>query len=401
MKKVVVVGGGFSGMVTAYYLSRAGFSVELHELTSRLGGLLGTEKTKSGLVESAANGFILNDDLAELFQELGLEYIQPKKETAKKRYIYRDGLKRWPLTLLETATLLCKFPLKMIFNRKALVPKIADTIWTWGLRHLGLGATKYLASPALQGIYAGDSQRMSASLILGPLFQNKKQKYRGTVSLQNGMGEFITALEKKLREQKVEIHLNSNYKVKSLDIPHIVCVSAAAAPSVVDAVSPQVGTLLSRIEVLPVMSVTLFYAQPQKMIEGFGGLFPTDQGFKVLGILSNTYIFEGRGPQYSETWIFGGTHSAEILGQSDEAVLKTIQSERSRILGVQDDSKDYRIHRWPKALPHYTLTHQEILQKIELPKNLYLVGNYVGVIGLSKILSKAKELVQNLSRELP
>lgn len=387
-------------MVTAYYLSRTGFSVELHELTSRLGGLIGTEKTKSGLVESAANGFILNDDLAELFQELGLQYIQPKKETAKKRYIYREGLKRWPLSLLETAALLCKFPLKIIFNRKALVPKSNDTIWTWGLRHLGVGATKYLASPALQGIYAGDSQRMSASLILAPMFQKKKQKYQGTVSLLNGMGEFVSVLEKKLREQKVQIHLNSDYKVKSLETPHIVCVSAAAAPKVVEAVSPQASTLLSRIEVLPVLSVTVFYAQPQKKIEGFGGLFPVDQGFKVLGILSNTFIFEGRGPLYSETWIFGGTHSSEVLDKSDEEILQTIQAERARILGAQDEYSDYRIHRWPKALPHYTLTHQEVLQKLELPKNLYLMGNYMGAIGLSKILGKAKELAQNISGEL-
>lgn len=93
MKKVVVVGGGFSGLVTAYYLSRRGFAVDLHEASPRLGGLIGTERLDSGLVESAANGLILNDTVVELLTDLGVEYIHPLRG-AKKRFIYRSSFRR-------------------------------------------------------------------------------------------------------------------------------------------------------------------------------------------------------------------------------------------------------------------------------------------------------------------
>lgn len=396
MKNVIVVGGGFSGLVTAYYLSRQGYTVDLHEAGDRVGGLLGTEKTPGGLVESAANGFILSDDLEELLQDIGLPYIRPLRG-ARKRYIFRGGFRRWPLSFLETLGLAIKVLPKILFNKQAMKPEPDETVWHWGLRVLNRAATKYLVSPALQGIYAGDPHKMSAELIFGPMFQPNRKKYRGTVSFRHGMGEFITALEKKLRHQGVRIHLNSDYKIQNLETPHVVCVSAATAAKVIEGVAPQAAATVSRIEVLPVLSATLFFTHPKFKIDGFGVLFPEDQDYRVLGILSPSAIFENRGPEYSETWIFGGAHSPEVVEKSNDEVINLIHAERERMFGLSEKVASYRLSPWPQALPHYTLEHQKILQDLKLPKNLYLNGNYLGVIGLSKILSRSKELSHELN----
>jgi oxygen-dependent protoporphyrinogen oxidase len=400
MKKIVVVGGGFSGLVTAYYLSRRGFSVDLHEASSRLGGLLRTERTASGLVESAANGFILSEDLVELLADLKLEFMRTRS-LAKKRFIFRNGrLRRWPLTIFESLGLLLKVFPKIIFNKKSLRPKDQETVWAWGLRNLNLAMTKYFLSPGLQGIYAGDARKMSAELILGPLFKRKSPKskgnYKGTVSFKNGMGEFIEALERRLRQQGVQIYLNSRYQLEDLAIPHVVCVSAAVVPQLVAKLSPELALNLARIESLSVLTATLFFNEPRAKIAGFGVLFPEDQNFRVLGVLSNSYIYENRGPQYSETWIFGGAHSPETVVKSPDEVLSLIQEERKRIFGVDDKCIEYRITPRPQALPHYTLEHKKILEGLRLPKNLYLNGNYLGAIGLSKILSRSKDLVHEI-----
>src|SRR5207253_8734851 len=119
------------------------------------------ERTDSGLVESAANGFILNDDLVDLLSDLKLDYIRPLK-TSKKRFIFRDGFRRWPLHFFETAGLLLKVLPKFIFRRNSFKPLDQETIWAWGLRNLNRAATKYLVSPGLQGIYAGSPHKMSA-----------------------------------------------------------------------------------------------------------------------------------------------------------------------------------------------------------------------------------------------
>lgn len=392
-----MVGGGFSGLVTAYYLSRQGIAVDLHEASPKLGGLLQSERTNCGLVESAANGLILNDDLIELLADLNLEYVRPLK-TAKRRFIFRSGrLRRWPLTVAESVELIVKIIPRFLFKKYTLKPTEQETVWMWGLRNFTLAATNYILSPGLQGIYAGNAHKMSASLILGQLFKRKIEKYKGTVSFKNGMEELVEALERKLRQQGVQIHLNSFYRLEALEVPHVICVSASVVAQVVEKLSPDLALSLSHIEVLPVLSATIFFERPKKQICGFGVVFPDDQGFRVLGILSNTNIFENRGPQYSETWIFGGTRSPEILTKSSEEILSLIQEERKKILGVEDTFLDYRINPRPKALPHYTLEHKKILEELKLPKYLYLNGNYMGVIGLSKILSRSKELVREIT----
>lgn len=401
MKKVIVVGGGFSGMVTAYFLSRKGFAVELHESGSRLGGLISTEHISgSGPVESAANGFILTEDLVSLLEELGLDYIETQK-SARKRFIFRGKLRRWPLGILETVDLLGRVLSRFLFQRSSFRPQSEESVWGWGLRCLNRAMTQYLLAPALQGIYAGDAHRMSAELVLGPLFKRKatkkKSKYRGTISFKNGMGEFVSALERKLRDQGVRVELNSHYQIKDLSIPHVVCVSAAVAPKIIAPVAPEAAELLSRVEVLPVLRTTVFFEKPRFKLVGFGALFPEDQQYRVLGILSNTYIFENRGPLYNESWIFGGAHSPEMLNKSNDEILAQIQSERTRIFGATDKIVDYRIHPWPQALPHYTLEHQKILKELKLPRNLYLNGNYMGAIGLSKMLVYSQELVNEFS----
>jgi oxygen-dependent protoporphyrinogen oxidase len=395
MKSVVVIGGGFSGLVTAYYLAKRGHPVELHEARWRLGGMLGTELTPHGMAESAANGFMLSEDLAELLADLKLDFISPLSEYKRKRFIFRGGLRRWPLGLFETVSLMVKFGVRWLFRRKSMTPKNRETVWDWGLRNLVFAPTKYLLSPGLQGIYASDARSLSAELILGPMFRGssgKRSRYRGTISFRGGMQAFVDAMERRLRELGVRIHLNSTFALASLDQPCVVTVSAAAVSNVVRVVAPEVAAEFADVEMLPVISATVFYERAAEKIEGFGCLFPEGEKFKALGVLSNTYIFADRGPDYSETWILGGARSAEVLLKPDLEILALIQQERKRIFASATEFSEYRIHRWPRGLPHYTPELAAKLDRLRLPKNLYLNGNYLGGIGLSKILSRTKEL---------
>ena len=79
MKPITVVGGGFSGMATAYYLARRGVPVTLIEKQQRLGGVLGTLNTAHGPVELAASGIRSSARVESLFADLGLPLVQTKK----------------------------------------------------------------------------------------------------------------------------------------------------------------------------------------------------------------------------------------------------------------------------------------------------------------------------------
>ena len=107
MKRVTIVGGGFSGLTTAYFLARDGVPVTLVEKHERLGGFIDTLETPHGLVETAASGIRNSGRLEQLCRELEVELVGTKKES-RRRYLFRNGRPRqWPLGIAERALLVC------------------------------------------------------------------------------------------------------------------------------------------------------------------------------------------------------------------------------------------------------------------------------------------------------
>ncbi|MEN0057754.1 MAG: hypothetical protein AAGB31_02875, partial [Bdellovibrio sp.] len=131
-------------------------------------------------------------------------------------------------------------------------------------------------------------------------------------------------------------------------------------------------------------------------------LIPRGYGLKTLGLLMNSYIFADRNKTYNETWMLGGREQEELLKLSDENLLKLIAEERFKILGQTDKLLDYRINRWNHALPFYDLQLEETLNTLETmkpTKDLYLHGNYLGGIGLSKILDRSQQIAEEITQQ--
>jgi oxygen-dependent protoporphyrinogen oxidase len=105
-RKVKVIGAGFSGLVSAYYLLKAGFAVEIFEATSRAGGLINSIDCEWGLVETAANGLLNSVEVESLFEDIGAR-LAPTLKIAKKRYVFRqERARRWPLSVSASLRIL-------------------------------------------------------------------------------------------------------------------------------------------------------------------------------------------------------------------------------------------------------------------------------------------------------
>jgi oxygen-dependent protoporphyrinogen oxidase len=402
MKKVVhVVGAGFAGLTVSLRLAQAGMDVHLYERSDRVGGLLGTEITDCGLAEKAANAMIRTYKAEELFKELDVNFVLPLAES-KKRFIFRNVPRRWPLGFLESLATAIKFLPRFILIKKSLFPRPGETLQAWGERSLGSPATEFLLGPAMQGIYGNDVQNLSASLILGPAFTRKQKTgaYRGLISGKNGMQDLVNALETRLKNLGVHIHLNAEIDIKTLTGPVVIATSAHAAAPILQSVLPSLAELLKQVRTTTLLSATLFFKSTQMNFRGFGCLIPRTYKMKSLGVLLNTYIFPHRNRTYSETWILGGADAADIVDAEDSLILKIIGEERFRILKDTSSLLDYRIHRYKKALPLYDLELEKILTEIKtLPLGrVHLHGNYLGGIGLSKILERSDQLAQEISK---
>src|ERR1022692_3228178 len=70
---VAIVGGGISGLSTAYYLAQAGIPSTLIEARPRLGGVIQTEHVEGCVIEAGPDSFLSMKPAAmELIRELGL-----------------------------------------------------------------------------------------------------------------------------------------------------------------------------------------------------------------------------------------------------------------------------------------------------------------------------------------
>jgi len=391
MQTIKVVGAGFSGLVTAYFLTKQGFKVQVYEQSSRAGGLIKTIRTPHGLIETAANGLLNSARLEAMCAEIEVPLLATRRD-GRKRFIFRGRPKQIPLELSDMLSV----GLRFARNLNSLRPRQFETIGEWGSRVVGGGATDYLLTPALGGIYAGDPKRMSASLIFGRALlpdhlgtrRPERAKVHGTVAPPDGMQQLIDGLYNFLNDAGVEFLFN--HPASKEDCPTVICLSAPAASEHFATRAPEISQALRKVEMLSMVTATCFYVAEAARLKGFGCLFPRDQGFRARGVLFNDCIFEGRGPAHSETWIFGGALDPEVVNLSEQEIAEFIASERERFYGNRDDALEIHITRWPNALPHYTIDLERILMTLPPPPlNIALVGNYLGRIGLAKILERA------------
>jgi oxygen-dependent protoporphyrinogen oxidase len=389
---VTVLGAGFSGLTTAYYLSRAGHPVEVLERGDRPGGLISTHRTEHGLVESAALGIRNSARFEQLCQDLGLEIVETRRQS-RARYIYRSRPCQWPLTASETLQAFARLAAASCRGRLRPVP--GESVAQWSRRTGGTAVSEWLVAPALQGIYAGDVCRMSASLVFERKTRPMAARRKGLVSTTGGMGQVAEALADALRRRGVMIQTGQ------AGIPEngrtVIATSAKDAAAVLARRAPGVSELLTRIELLPLVRITAFYPASENRIAGFGVRFPRGVGVRSLGVLFDSNIFAGRGEWHAESWILGGAHDREIVDLADRDLMLAVDRDRQQLTGHDMAPLARYVHRWREALPHYTTDLERCLAAgITLPKDISLTGNYLGKIGLSMLLERSADIAKSM-----
>ncbi len=421
-RSVAIIGAGFSGLTMAWALNRIGVRVELYEKSARLGGLLQTEH-KPILAEAAANALLGNESVELLFNDLQLTPLKAGYRS-NKRWIFRDRPRQLPLGLREV--LKTAFNFLSQYRKKQTAPQSGETLQAWGERVLSEASTEYLLSPAMRGVYAVTAERLSASLVLAPVFgqkikKAKNRKIKGSISLQGGLQELIEALLKKLQVADVPIHsetVSSFEKIKKSFAAAVVATDSPAAGLLLATENSLIGNEIKNLPRVDLSSVNIAFAE-QKNMQGFGCLFPARQHFYSMGVLFNSDIFEYRSnfskvtaeqktsEVENETWITGDVSS------NDESLIEKILIDRERLTGLRQQPLWVRVNRWPQGLPLYGLELEQWLNKrkqletfengcrlTEISFPTYLTGNYLGVIGLARILDYNIRLAERIKKEI-
>jgi oxygen-dependent protoporphyrinogen oxidase len=248
----VIVGGGISGLATAFSLHekavKAGLPIRCTILESGTswGGKIVTHRVGDIVTEAGPDSFLSQKPAAlDLCRKLGLaDQLINTNETGKKASVLHAG------RLHDLPEGLLSFVPKQLgpFFRSGLLPwtglarmglEIAvppgpstgdESLAAFLRRRFGPQAFERVLEPLMAGIYAGDAEHMSLRATF-PRFFELEQRYgsvvRGMmaakkaaspvsaghprctmfVSLKNGLGDLVTALTQQLTKQGVELRL--------------------------------------------------------------------------------------------------------------------------------------------------------------------------------------------------
>ncbi len=204
-RRVVIVGGGISGLSIAEAISRKseaeGRPVDVTVLESEAepGGKIRTLEQDGFVVETGPHGFLDKEpEVFALTDRLGLadDLIQADESSAK-RYIVRQGkLRLVPMkpsqgVFSDILPFFAKLRLGMEPFSKAR-PAHEETVWEFAARRIGKTAADVLVDAMVTGIYGGDPKALSLKSAF-PRMYELESKYGGLVKAQMAL-----AKEKKL-----------------------------------------------------------------------------------------------------------------------------------------------------------------------------------------------------------
>lgn len=415
-QRVVVAGGGISGLSAARELTRRGAQVVVLERSQRWGGPVESVRRDGWLFESGPNTLMIDDaELGGLIDALiPTDEQLVAKPDAARRYIVRGGrpraIPRSPGEWLSAR--LWSWGGLLRAAGGALLPRAADerSLGAFARRRLGPELTDYAVNPFVAGIYAGDPDRLElasafpkldalraeadGSLLRGGLALARKgrQARRGAprfrrklASFARGIGQLIEALLAQLApaaELRLGCALRGLERApdgwrcaledgSSLEADGVVLALPAAgldSLALGDGVRGGLGDL-REVHYPPVSVVALGFPRDavRHPLDGFGMLLPARERGQILGTLFSSTLFPGRAPagQVLLSTFVGGSRQPELTELDDDALSHLVAGELERLLGASGPPSARQIKRWPRAIPQLDLGHAARVRRLD------------------------------------
>jgi oxygen-dependent protoporphyrinogen oxidase len=451
--RVIIIGGGISGLATAYYLSKGGVSSTIIESRPRLGGVIQTEKIDGCTIEAGPDSFLSVKPAAmDLIGELGLrDDVIGSNDHLRITYVRKggklvplpDGLmmmvptKILPLLttgLLSTST---KIRMGMELLRAPKMKPGDESVADFVREHYGQEAVDYLAEPLLSGIYGGDPRELSVTAVL-PRFVELATKYgsltRGVLAaraqapktqtpaplfrtLKGGLGQLVDAVVAGIQGKAVVRHARAEslertangFRVRldgewmEADTVVVAC-EAHSGAGLLGPVDARVAELMGKVPYSSSMTVAVGFdaADFATLPSGFGFLVPKKERRRLVACTWIGTKFSYRVPQGKVVarCFLGGTEDAGVLGESDEAVIAAVIEELREIAGVTAAPRFTRIARWPRSMAQYTVGHParqaELEERIAQLPGLYVAGNAYQGIGIPDCIRMGRAAAENI-----
>jgi protoporphyrinogen/coproporphyrinogen III oxidase len=460
MLEVLIIGGGISGLTTAYLCAtQAPENIELWESSDRLGGTIGTDRIDGYSIDWGPNGFLDREPLTlRLVEDLGLTgQLEPANPKSEKRFIVKNGrlhpVPLSPAKIISTG-LLRPMEKARVFCEPFIPGRKNDgeeSVFDFAARRIGRAAAETFVDPMVSGVFGGLARELSLPACF-PVMREMEMRYGGLVKamiarqmekrhsrketgtaakksggpagpgghltsfktgldvltrcLGNNLGAIIkrnqTAVQIKRRDDGWNI-VDQNGKTTRARQVVIACPTYAAAPMISDFAS-ELSEAFNAFPYAPIVVVATGHRREDVVhpLDGFGFLIPRSQKLRTLGSIWTSSIFSERAPEGYVQFrsMLGGAGDTSVTELSDEQLWDTLKRELDPLIGIRGDPHLLQVYRWERGIPQFTLGHRErrarLERLLEQHPGLFVVGNAYYGVSLNECVKMAYRVSEKI-----
>lgn len=448
--RVAIVGGGVSGLATAYFLRQRHTDAILFEKSERLGGLIKTDLYQNCRLEAGPDSYIATKPaVTELAHELGDlgNQILPANDAERRIFIFRAGeLLPLPpgMSMMVPGQLAPALESKLFdsetkrrfIEEQSFEPLTRSEDVSIGqlvLDHFGAEVLEYVADPLLVGVYGGETSELSAESVL-PRFLGFEQRYGSLIkgvheevsatpagglflSLRDGMQSLTDSLAPSAAVVQHEVCSvrweGSRWLIRagedSYRAEHLVLACPAhACARLLEGEDPDLAAELSAIPYSSCLVATLLYdaASVAHPLNGFGFLMPRSERRTVAAATWINTKFPSRvahGLVAIRAFVVGREASG-LLAASDQEIVSLVAEELRRVMDIDAAPLHSLIYRWPHSMPQYVVGHKRrqarIKALVDSHRGLSVVGNAYDGVGIPDCVRLARQAALRIAAEI-
>jgi protoporphyrinogen/coproporphyrinogen III oxidase len=453
MSRVVIVGGGITGLAAAWELQQHGILYTLLEGSNRLGGKIITERVDGFVIEGGADSFLVQKPWAwQLCREIGLENrLIGTNDAQRNVYVLHTGkLHPFPRGMrlivpldpdgLMESTLLSDEGKRRMLAEVDVPPRAEsgdENLASFVRRRFGQEALDIFGDSLLAGIHVSNPKMLSMQAAFPNYLQleqtagsvirglqavpsasaNPDMPKTAFVSLRNGMFELIEGLQARLTgdirlNQPVStirhdrsIHLANGEKLSADTV--ILTTPAHIASRLIGDLSPELARCLQTIRMVSSGTVSLGYraADLAHPLDGFGFVIPRSEPTRILACTWSSTKLPYRAPQgHVLIRVFFGGHGRESdVNLPDDQLVALARAELREIMGIGEEPVISRVFRYRDANPQYDVGHLDRVTAINAlcPPWLTVTGCSCNGVGIPDCVRQGREAARRIALGTP
>lgn len=461
LKRIVIIGGGITGLSTAYYLQqhleaeRLEAAVTLVEAGEQLGGKIRTVRKDGFIMETGADSIVARKmSTGGLIDSLGLKE-RMVYNSAGRSFLHIDGeLKPIPddavfgipislesLAKSELVSAEGKVAALRDFYTKNETFTKEDSVGAFLKFFLGEELVERQIAPVLSGVYSGNLDELTIASTL-PYLLDYKNEYGSIIqglsenrekfqragnqkflSFNTGLSAFIEAMEEKL--ERVEIRTltraesiekaEGRYKIRFADRSEmeadaiVIAAMHTAAQRMLH--SPELDEEFDRLKTNSLISVYLGFEVPDEALpyDGTGFITAADSP-----LICDACTWTSRKWRHTSShnkllmrlfYKSSNPHYEVLSRMGEEELAETAVQDIKRAVGIEAVPSVRIVTKWEDAMPRYHLGHHEIIASLEekMERNfpgIYLAGcSYYGV-GIPDCIANGEQTARRIADRL-